>query len=135
MWIPGGIILSQAAVKGIIGVGHEIGHYLGLADIYVYLYNSQSRSIELDESTSRLQSGFFGNVENDWAAGSGRGFRESSDMLQSDIYDLLMHGESGPTPETTGRDIPSGSVYGLPKEADSGDDGELVGVGADFIAN
>jgi len=93
---------------------HELGHALGLADIYV------RRKIggiarELPSARHSVCKDFFRDQVCDWGAESDRGFYPKNDDLAAIISSLLMYGidESG---AGNGADVPSGPVLGYGRE-------------------
>ena len=93
---------------------HELGHALGLVDIYV------RRKIggiarELPSARHSVCKDFFRDQVCDWGAESDRGFYPKNDDLAAIISSLLMYGidESG---AGNGADVPSGPVLGYGRE-------------------
>lgn len=122
---------NRAIVVGAEGgpryLAHELGHALGLKDIYA----------EDDTDCHNRMAGYgdeaykeiFGDKDCDWGASQGRGFYEKSDTHGALIEALLMHGFDS----FGGVDIPSGTVLGLSNGSQGLVDKTDVVVGADEI--
>ena len=102
------------------GLAHELGHYLGLKDIYyvkVGKYNGESACIRLRIRNDPVSFETFKSRTGDWGDETGRGFYERNDTVASVIDRLLMHGVKK---QTDGGDIPDDQVYGISKDDQKG---------------
>ncbi|MBR4171364.1 MAG: hypothetical protein IKR48_06900, partial [Kiritimatiellae bacterium] len=102
------------------GLAHELGHYLGLKDIYyvkVGEYNGKPARIRLNIRNDPVSFETFRPGTGDWGDETGRGFYERDDTLASVIDRLLMHGIKKLTDVG---DIPDNQVYGISKDDQKG---------------
>ena len=106
-------------------MAHELGHVLGLDDIYADRSNGREF---LPQGDLPLWSGIFLDYVNDRVGGDGRGFYESSDTYRDALFLLLMSGR-----DYGGSDIPSGMVKGFSMSSRHIFDIQDVTVGASAI--
>ena len=96
---------------------HELGHAIGLADIYVKR-KIKGGVVVLPYAGYPVSKDFFDDKICDWGAESACGFYQMSDNLGAIIPSLLMHGEDVSS-ESEVADLPSGSVLGFGKDVRS----------------
>ena len=100
-------------VKGSAGadtLGHEIGHFFGLADIYCLVGKTEGEMIEpeLRKPVDRYR------AIGDWNNGTGTSFYAPELKQYELIQRLLMYGVSS----SSKCDIPEGRVFGKPVEGE-----------------
>lgn len=101
-----GIIVKKSA--DVIILAHEIGHACGWPDVYVKRGSNVPVSLGGSPRSSWMSS--------DWSNGTGCRFYHSLLSQRDIIRRLLMHGV-----RTEGQsDIPSGSVFGLARDGETG---------------
>ena len=101
---------------------HELGHYLGLKDIYyakVGVHDGKPANIRLRIRNDPVSHESFRTETGDWGHETGRGFYASGDTLASIIGHLLMHGVVNQEQNDVG-DIPDNQVYGISKDDKKG---------------
>ena len=133
---PSGAVLTAFADGRTLA--HEIGHAMGLHDIYVSNASKTNDVITL-KAVDADERPRYGHLELDWNCGcEGHGaggvrYYGKSLMMNDIIERLLMHGEGS----ALGRDISYGNVFGVGYEGDGKIDGdwklELAPVG--FFSN
>ena len=104
------------------GLAHELGHYLGLKDIYyakVGVHDGKPANIRLRIRNYPVSHESFRTETGDWGHETGRGFYASGDTLASIIGHLLMHGVVNQEQNDVG-DIPDNQVYGISKDDKKG---------------
>ena len=104
------------------GLAHELGHYLGLKDIYyakVGVHDGKPANIRLRIRNDPVSHESFRTETGDWGHETGRGFYASGDTLASIIGHLLMHGVVNQEQNDVG-DIPDNQVYGISKDDKKG---------------
>jgi hypothetical protein len=104
------------------GLAHELGHYLGLKDIYyakVGVHDGKLANIRLRIRNDPVSHESFRTETGDWGHETGRGFYASGDTLASIIRHLLMHGVINQEQNDVG-DIPDNQVYGISKDDKKG---------------
>ena len=117
-----GIAVTRDAPATVLA--HELGHALGLADVYDKRPNQTWA-----DGGKIVDRCLFQNQDEDWAADDGRGFYPSGTTYSKILQGLLMYGyRSMYSPSAY--DIPSGAVWGLPANSSSA---EYVSVGASGI--
>ena len=112
------IVIGKESPKA--GLAHELGHFLGLKDIYyvkVGVYNGELALIRLNIRNDPVSFETFRPGTGDWGDETGRGFYERDDTLASVIDRLLMHGIKKLTDVG---DIPDNQVYGISKDDQRG---------------
>ena len=112
------IVIGKESPKA--GLAHELGHFLGLKDIYyvkVGVYNGEPALIRLNIRNDPVSFETFRPGTGDWGDETGRGFYERDDTLASVIDRLLMHGIKKLTDVG---DIPDNQVYGISKDDQKG---------------
>ena len=112
------VVVGKESPKG--GLAHELGHYLGLRDIYyakVGKYNGEPAYIRLRIRNDPVSFETFKPGTGDWGDETGRGFYECNDTLASVIDRLLMHGIKK---QIDGGDIPDDQIYGISKDDQKG---------------
>ena len=113
-----GIVVDRDSGDHVLA--HELGHALGLHDIYHHLPGVDSigrkAMFRLKERRNVVEVGYFSSRVKDWGYEHGRGFYEQCDVLASVIDKLLMHGLYA---DGAG-DIPDGCVHGLSKAHNKG---------------
>ena len=112
------IVIGRESPKA--GLAHELGHFLGLKDIYyvkVGVYNGEPALIRLNIRNDPVSFETFRPGTGDWGDETGRGFYERDDTLASVIDRLLMHGIKKLTDVG---DIPDNQVYGISKDDQKG---------------
>lgn len=87
-------------------VAHELGHLVGLDDIYDMTKGGISEMVDADLAPSK---DLFDNQIDDWGLETGRGFYPGGETSRTIIKSLLMYGYN----DRIGADIPSGKVWGL----------------------
>ena len=113
------------------GLAHELGHYLGLKDIYyikVGEYDGKPANIRLGIRNNPVSLETFRPRTGDWGEETGRGFYERDDTIASIIGQLLMHGIKKQKQNDVG-DIPDSQVYGISKDNQKG----FQNVGASYF--
>ena len=104
------------------GLAHELGHYLGLKDIYyakVGMHDGKPANIRLRIRNYPVSHESFRTETGDWGHETGRGFYASGDTLASIIRHLLMHGVINQEQNDVG-DIPDNQVHGISKDDKKG---------------
>ena len=96
---------------------HELGHAIGLADIYVKR-KIRGGVVVLPYAGYHVSKDFFDDKICDWGSESACGFYQRSDNLGIIISSLLMHGTEVPGASEVA-DLPSGSVLGFGKDVRS----------------
>ena len=123
-WLETGIVVSKSSNR--FTLAHELGHALGLKDIYyrVQVENSYGHIVDrwLPSRDEIVIPNYFRSWPYDWGDETGRGFYGHSDTLAVTIDRLLMNGYNR---QWTG-DIPDGRLLGLANDADV--DFQKVGV-------
>ena len=112
------VVISKESPKE--GLAHELGHYLGLKDIYyakVGKYNGEPSYIRLRIRNDPVSFETFKPGTCDWGEETGRGYYERNDTLASVIGRLLMHGIKK---QIDCGDIPDDQVYGISKDDQKG---------------
>ena len=105
-------------------LAHELGHLLGMSDIYV------SRRVgDMPGAEHEIHRNCFGDHAHDWGVESGRGFYPASDTHGSIIKSLLMYG----CDPAFGCDLPFGSVEGFGKSPANIFDKVFINVGTGGI--
>ena len=115
---PLGIVICRHSDHNVLA--HELGHALGLNDIYYYRDiiddNGQVFRMQLGVRNNVVDAGVFVTGGRDWGDEHGRGFYESNETIATTLERLLMYGLD----KDGTADIPDGSVYGLSKLLDKG---------------
>lgn len=117
------IVLSTLGAENYSNVAHELGHIVGLDDIYD-ITKGLVRYVIRDADSSPTYE-MFGDRLRDWTADDGRGFLPRDASRRSVLKSLVMYGYD----DRRGCDIPSGSIKGLPSKF--GDSESFLAVGAD----
>lgn len=125
------VFTNKVTIMGAKGtefvLAHELGHLLGLDDIYSR--DKRMQKILMAGWKDEAYREIFENAGNDWGDELGRAFYESSDVHGELVDSLLMNGFDG----CGGMDIPCGRVLGFPPEPKNIFDVRMIKVGADFI--
>ena len=106
----GALFMSGAGNLRVLS--HELGHILGLDDIYEYRKVRNGR-IEMTGLNDHVAKECFSDQEKDWGAETDRGFYSEADTQCVTVQTLLMYGYDNPA-VASAVDIPSGCVRGLP---------------------
>ena len=119
---PFGVIISKTHTKHTLA--HELGHAIGLKDIFHRLEvedGGQIFTFNLGIRTNTVCKAIFADFGHDWHLETGYGFYERGDTIASIIGKLLMCGvEEVGANEVSYGDIPYGQVYGLSKYLEKG---------------
>ena len=109
-------------------MAHEIGHAMGLKDVY----DSRKKvsSDHLVGGGNPVDSHVFEDLPYDWGSSDGRGFNEVTDTHSDIIRKCLMHGR-----DTGGSDIPYSKVEGFSSTSLHVFDTSKVSVGASNMRN
>ena len=109
-------------------MAHEIGHAMGLKDVY----DSRKKvsSEHLVGGGNPVDSHVFEDLLHDWGSSDGRGFNEVTDTHSDIIRKCLMHGR-----DTGGSDIPYSKVEGFSSTSRHVFDTSKVSVGASNMRN
>ena len=124
------VVVGRAASRE--SLAHELGHVLGLKDIYYEMigeHNGRPARFRLAIRNNPVSLETFKPRTDDWGDETGRGFYERSDTIASIIKRLLMHGVVEEDKAHGVGDIPDGPVYGLSADIQKG----LQNVGASNI--
>ena len=121
----------KVVVMGLVGtssvLAHELGHNLGLEDIYSR--KKYRPDVLMPGWNDHAYVEIFSDLREDWGDESGRAFYEVSDTHGELIDQLLMNGFN----DFDGRDIPSGNVSGYSPQPANSFDKPLRRVGANVI--
>ena len=112
-------------------LSHELGHIVGLADIYEYRKKRSGR-IEMTGLNEHISKECFSDQGNDWGAETGRGFYPATDTQCVIVQALLMYGYDNAS-VASAVDLPSGGVRGLSATANHPFSTTNICVGANFI--
>ena len=112
-------------------LSHELGHIVGLADIYEYRKKRSGR-IEMTGLNEHISKECFSDQGKDWGAETGRGFYPEADTQCAIVRALLMYGYDN-VGVASAVDIPSGGVRGLSVTANHPFSTTNICVGANFI--
>ena len=124
------VVVGRAASRR--SLAHELGHVLGLKDIYYEMigeHNGLRAKFRLAIRDNPVSLETFKSQTVDWGDETGRGFYERGDTNASIIRRLLMHGIDEVDKVHDVGDIPDGPVYGLSGDIQKG----LQDVGATNI--
>ena len=108
-------------------LAHEIGHNLGLDDIYSRRKNNPELLMVGWGEPACCE--IFSDQDRDWGQEDGRSFYEKDDTHGGLIEMLLMNGFN----DFNGTDIPSGNVHGYSANPRNSFDKPAIKVGADTV--
>ena len=126
---------ESETINAASSLAHELGHALGLDDIYMGLVrssNSTVTKIAFPDEYKVVGRKYFADLIHDWGREAGYGFYERSDTLGTVAKELLMLGV-GEEDVEEGCDIPFSKVYGMPAERIDPEAAKLVPVGAEVM--
>ena len=125
-----GILMSLKANRNCLA--HELGHALGLSDIYNGGYDSEGSFVPMRDYQKPVARDMTEDTHRDWIDGSDCGFYPRMTVLGDAVRSLIMCGYSSKDPASA-RDIPSGRIKGARLPSASADSLPFVSVGADGI--
>ena len=125
-----GILMSLKANRNCLA--HELGHALGLSDIYNGGYDSEGSFVPMRDYQKPVSRDMTEDTYRDWIDGSDCGFYPRMTVLGDAVRSLIMCGYSSKDPASA-RDIPSGRIKGARLPSASADSLPFVSVGADGI--